>query len=999
MKAISLLINSVLPPDLRDDSRVLNKSSLDDVLAEVARRYPDQYSSIVQSISDAGRRAAYLQGETISLKDMRPVVDKDAILAKMDQELQGLGPQDLQGEDWRKKRMSIWQKYATELEKLTKDQAIAQGNSLGASVISGSRGNPFQLKAMLTTPALYTDYQDNPIELFVRRGFNEGLRPYEYLASTFGVRKSVISTKQSTAESGDLLKQLTQAAANTMVTDDDCGTVNGLDFDVGDDDLEGRVLSKSYGDIPAGTPIDKRVMQKLRSQKVTKVIARSPMTCQAKKGICSTCLGLLPDGKFAPIGYAAGITAAQAIGEPLTQGALNCLVEGTMVRMANGSAKAIEQVEVGDLILGSDCNGVSSPVQVTAKWDQGMQPCYRYTYRFGSTRQTITLESTELHPLLCNKKTYGLTNGLDNDRIVKLEAGYPHKNLAIVFPTRSEFSGLNEPFALMLGIYLGDGIRSTEALGLKMSCADRTLIRDLSKYAQPLNLKFSKRKRSHDWAISVIEDFPNQDPATGRMLIGYRNPLKKRLWKWGLIGKYAHEKQVPHEVWSWDLGSIGQLVAGFIATDGSVYQNKDGHVGISFGSTSRKMLEELKNLMAIRLCVYSSAISKTNKAGTNNYKHDMWQFYVTRHDQVTRLAGLMPKIPGIKGDTLNRYLREADYDHRHTEGFYRAKRIKIESIGLKHCWDLTVDHPDHLFVLANGIICSNTKHTGGGFLGDKKTFAGFDVIDQLVQSPETFPFKASVASIPGTVDKIEDAPQGGKFISVNGEPHYVLPGFESTVQLGDNVEAGDQMSEGIVDVYDVLKHRGLGEARKYYADRLRQAFTESGIGRPSRLNLETLARATLDHVVVDDPDGAGTFLPDDIASYNTLSATYSPPASTKTLPLANAVGNYLQVPALHFTINTKLTPKMVEQMKDAGMTHAAVTDQEPKFHPEMFRLRAATHPGTDWLAKFHTSYLTSNIQNDAARARETDIEKNIHFAPRLAVGEGFGKKIEQTGMF
>lgn len=615
MKAINLLVNSVLPQEMRNPALSLDKKSLDSLLAQVAKDHPEQYASVVQAISNAGRRAAYWQGETLTLADMMPVVDKDALLVKMDAELDAINAQDLPDEERNRQKMAVWSRYATDLEKLTKEQALLKGNNLGNAVLSGARGNPFQLKAMLTTPALYTDYKDNTIPLFVRRGFNEGLRPFEYLASTFGVRKGVISTKASTAESGDLAKQLVQASASTMVTDDDCGTTNGLDYPVGDEELSGRVLAKSYGKLKAGTPIDKEILRDLRKQGVDTIIARSPMTCQAKNGICSACLGQLPTGKFAPIGYAAGITAAQALSEPLTQGALN------------------------------------------------------------------------------------------------------------------------------------------------------------------------------------------------------------------------------------------------------------------------------------------------------------------------------------------------------------------------------------------------TKHGGGGFKGDKKLFAGFNIIDQIMQSPETFPYKAAVSTKDGTVEKIEDAPQGGKFIYVGGEQHYVLPGFEPVVKPGEEVEEGDTLSEGITDVYDVLKHRGLGEARRYYVDRLKQAFEESDAGRPSRLNLETVARATLDHVVIDDPDGMDDYLPDDVASYNRLLPGYSPAADTKQVDPPQAVGRYLQAPILHFTLNTRLTPKMISRIQQAGIKSIPVSEQEPKFHPEMLRLRAAAHPGTDWLAKMHTSYLMSNLGQDAARARETNVRENVHFAPRLAIGEGFGESIAETGKF
>ena len=69
------------------------------------------------------------------------------------------------------------------------------------------------------------------------------------------------------------------------------------------------------------------------------------------------------------------------------------------------------------------------------------------------------------------------------------------------------------------------------------------------------------------------------------------------------------------------------------------------------------------------------------------------------------------------------------------------------------------------------------------------------------------------------------------------------------------------------------------------------------------------------------------------------------------------------------------------------------------FVPEMQRLRAGAHSGTDWLGKMNSSYLTSNLGQDAERGRDTDTAENVHFAPRLAIGTGFGEKIERTGKF
>lgn len=615
MKAVDLLINSMLPEPLRDPARRWDKRGLDGVMAEVAKRYPSKYATIVQEISDAGRKAAYLQGETLTLADLKPVVDKDAIFAQMDAELDAV---DQAGGDEGSRsaaKQKIWGKYADNLEKLTTQGAAASGNRLGGTVASGARGNAFQLKAMLTTPALYTDYKDRVIPMFVRRSFGEGLRPAEFLASTFGVRKSTIATKSATAKAGDLLKQLMAATAREVVTDDDCGGSNGLSYPTDDGDIEGRVTARDYPGIPAGSVLDRESLTKLRSRGLKTIMARSPLTCQAKSGICSHCLGQLPNGRFASRGYMAGITAGQALGEVAAQSSLS------------------------------------------------------------------------------------------------------------------------------------------------------------------------------------------------------------------------------------------------------------------------------------------------------------------------------------------------------------------------------------------------TKHKGGGFQGGKKTFSGFEVINQLLQSPEVFPDRASVAEVAGRVQRIEDAPQGGKYVTVGDQQHYVLPGYDLAVKPGDEVEAGDQLSDGIVDVSDVVRLRGLGEGRKYLADRLGQAYQESGYGRPNRANLELVARSALDHVRVDDPEGLGDYLPDDLASYNRLSATYEPATDARMVAPRDAGKQYLQSPALHFTVGTQLTPKMVKTLEDAEVAQVAVSASEPKFRPEMVRLRAASHNTNDWLARLSSNYLGSGLADSAERSRDTQLDENPHFAPRLMQGKDFGKQVAQTGKF
>jgi DNA-directed RNA polymerase subunit beta' len=613
MKAIQLLVNSQLPPDLRDYSRELDAKSLGALMADVARKYPEQYERISKAISDIGRKASYFQGESLTLNDNRPVIDKAKILQEMDNEIDAARKETTNKDEFESQRGRIWEKYNQRIQTDTSREALLQKNNLAYSVMSGARGKPPQLKMMLSTPGLYTDAQDNVIPLFVRHSFAEGLRPAEYLAGTYGARKAVLSTKRATAKGGDLAKQMVQSAANIVVTENDCGVANGVDLEPDDKSLRGRVLARSVGNLKAGSVLDKQALAYIHKAGVKNVIARSPMTCQSREGVCSKCMGLNAVGKFPSKGESVGITAAQAIGEPITQGALN------------------------------------------------------------------------------------------------------------------------------------------------------------------------------------------------------------------------------------------------------------------------------------------------------------------------------------------------------------------------------------------------VKHQGGA-AGASRRYAGFGVINQFVQTPETFPDKAILAKKDGSVTSIVEAPQGGYYVMVDNEPHYVANGYPVTVKVGDRLEAGDAMAEGLADPGEIVELRGLGEGRRYYADKLKELLDDSGM-EADRRNTELMARAALDHLQITDLEEGSEYLPDDVVSYSYFANRYTPPPSTKRVSTNSSVGTFLQSPALHYTIGTRVTPKIAQRLNDAGFNEVFASKDSPSFKPHMVRLRAASHYGTDWLASMHTSYLKKQLSDSAIRGEESDVENNVHFAPRLAIGANFADNIEQTGKF
>ena len=175
------------------------------------------------------------------------------------------------------------------------------------------------------------------IEQPITSNFREGLTVLEYFISTHGARKGLADTALKTADSGYLTHKLVDASQNVIITEDDCGTVNGIavkSIYEGDEEvvdlgtrISGRVSCESVIDpvtkqtiIKAGDLVDELPAAAVVKLGVEQLKIRSVLTCESLRGVCSKCYGRnLATGKMVKLGEAVGIIAAQSIGEPGTQ--------------------------------------------------------------------------------------------------------------------------------------------------------------------------------------------------------------------------------------------------------------------------------------------------------------------------------------------------------------------------------------------------------------------------------------------------------------------------------------------------------------------------------------------------------------------------------------------------------------------------------------------------------------------------------------------------------
>ena len=294
--------------------------------------------------------------------------------------------------------------------------------------------------------------------------------------------------------------------------------------------------------------------------------------------------------------------------------------------------------------------------------------------------------------------------------------------------------------------------------------------------------------------------------------------------------------------------------------------------------------------------------------------------------------------------------------------------------------------------LAQGQL--NTKHTAGAAALGKTVATGFKLIQQLANIPSTFQNKAGVADIDGTISNIRTAPQGGFYIKIKGTnkevEEYIPAGFSLNVKQGDKVEAGDILSDGIVNPSDIVKHKGIGAGRKHYSDVLHKAFAEAGMG-VNRRNFDIIARAAIDHVRITHPDGLGDHLPDSVVTYQSIEKNYKPRSDSKEVRVDMALGKYLEEPVLHLTIGTRLTSKMLELLKNHKIVSVMVNDNPPFFQPEMQRLLDVPGEVPDWAHQLYSSYLEKRLIKGVNSGLTANL-KGPSPILGLSYGVGFGEK-------
>lgn len=1170
MKAISLLVNSYLPPELRNYSETYDVKSMNRIMRAVAEKYPERFAEITKKISDLGRTASYVQGETITLKDLEPVIDKKGILDEMAAEIKAL-PKD---SSFTQRRREIYQKYTDRIEKETANNALKNRNNIALAVMSGARGKMPQLRAMISPVGTFSDYKGEVIDVYSKESFADGIRPATFLASTYGSRASVISSKclskSTLVRMGDLsVKEIKDIqVGDTVLGADKTGHIFPVRvlnvFDQGEKECyeyKFKFSSTKYEEASVTCTEDhKMLMVSEREYKRKKSAHDRGMgpkpTWKDMWGIEELPCGRMSRGvrcsPYNPIYPQGGYEGkkhepwARLLGLLIGDGCLT--MQSTVLSCADPSL--IEDIQ-GDLEkVGQEIKKLSGENYSWSIATKGYTPLDNNSIQKGvkgfvrgslCERKQLLKDYDLLGHYAWEKRLPKGWQEWDKESVASCIAGLLSADGSFFVSKQKSKSSTTDHITERYQVSISLGVTSKELIE-DVQLALLMYFGITSRKELPVmkggfgSVEEGRVRPLYSLEISRAEDVLKLHEEIGKYLVGVKRGKFDELVKkvviiqHNLYGKFMYqEKRNVGKVHCFDIevdhpdhlfvlanGMItsnsstakgGDLAKQFASIAGDMVirrndcgtgngialapddpslrgrvlaQNVDnfkagtvitremaatlgkaGHkfimvrspltcacpdglcskcvgqlyhggkmprvgdsVGLIASTTSMEPVTQMalclspdtkvmtrKGKKSIKDIYRGDEVLAFNFPGSTSFvpvvdKYKNASVYLRKYTlekegkKIKVVCSDRHKFLSVNGDKVPIslcYIRDLPIGVKLDKGVEWYHVVKRSEEFFSEAYDIEIATAEHLFLLANGVITSNSaKHTAGMTQG-KKSYSGLVVIQQFTQSPEKFKDVGVVSEVDGKVDSVEEAPQGGTYVTVSGERHYIPAGHEVQVQQGQTVEAGDQLAEGLVDAEDVVRLKGLGAGRKYYAERLNKILEDSG-AKTDKRNTEILARAAIRHVRINSNEGLGNYLPDDVVDYSALEGSYVARDAVKKRA-KDAIGSYLARPAMHYTIGTRITPSVAKDLEEHNYSEVEASSSEPEFTPEMQRLRTASHANQDWLASLTTSYLTQQINESATRGDDTNVKENTDYRPRVMYGEGFGKRVHETGTF
>jgi DNA-directed RNA polymerase subunit beta' len=373
-----VLLMEIIPDVIEFDevNMVMDKKRLAELIDTCYRKGGNKETVLLADrLKDMGYKYATKAGISICVDDMKIPGKKSVLLQGAYDAVEEIHAQYNEGlitdGERYNKVIDIWAQATEEIademlkelgtdiikDEKGKDKKVLSFNPIFIMADSGARGSAQQIRQLAGMRGLMAKPSGEIIETPITANFREGLTVLQYFISTHGARKGLADTALKTANSGYLTRRLVDVAQDAIITEEDCGTLDGIymvSLVEGGEVIEaigerilGRVALEDVLDpfsqevlVKSNEEIDEEKVVRVEESGVEKVKIRSVLTCRAKRGICIKCYGRdLSRGKMAEMGEAVGVIAAQSIGEPGTQLTMRTFhIGGTASRRAEQTA-------------------------------------------------------------------------------------------------------------------------------------------------------------------------------------------------------------------------------------------------------------------------------------------------------------------------------------------------------------------------------------------------------------------------------------------------------------------------------------------------------------------------------------------------------------------------------------------------------------------------------------------------------------------------------------
>ena len=368
-----VIVNQIIPDEVGFFNDIISKKTLRGIIADVIKSVGmARACTFLDGIKNLGYRMSYVAGLSFNLDDIIIPVEKEEIVEKGHREVEEITNNYNMGFITDTERynqvIDAWTHVNNELgDVLMKEMTEAdQGfNAVYMMLDSGARGSKDQIKQLSGMRGLMAKPQKagaegaQIIENPILSNFKEGMSVLEYFISSHGARKGLADTAMKTADAGYLTRRLVDVSHDVIITEEDCGTLRGLECRAlknGDEVIStlgerilGRVsvhdiINPTTGELicNAGEEITEEKARAIEDSPIEMVEIRSVLTCESKRGICAKCYGRnLATARMVQLGEAAGVIAAQAIGEPGTQLTLRTFHAGGVAGNAAANASIV----------------------------------------------------------------------------------------------------------------------------------------------------------------------------------------------------------------------------------------------------------------------------------------------------------------------------------------------------------------------------------------------------------------------------------------------------------------------------------------------------------------------------------------------------------------------------------------------------------------------------------------------------------------------------------